>query len=144
VRAPDPSENPIEFAIYAVALWVGVCGLLGLLSGWPLLAREYRASNRPSGHTLHGQVSRVGIVPEHNITGMVISQDGLYLWTHWAFRVFRPALLIPWSHIRSLRERKFLWHKWYIIETERPIPIVISEKAYEAIRPHLPALLHTA
>jgi hypothetical protein len=120
-----------------VVLWVCVCGLLALLSGWPTLARVYPASNRPSGLRLDGQVFRVGLVPERNITSLVVAEAGLYLWTNWAFRVLRPAMCIPWSAITSLRAQTFLWETRYTIETESRIPIVVSKKAYEAIHPHV-------
>jgi hypothetical protein len=140
----DPSESPVAFLIYFLALWVAVTSLLGFLSGWPMLAREYRAANRPSGTTLRGEVSRIGIVPEHNVTGMVVSEQGLYLWTLWPFRLLRPPLLIPWANFQNVRQGKFLWRKWYVIETETAVPIAVSAKAYEAIRKYLPSPLHAA
>jgi hypothetical protein len=122
-----------------VILWICVCGLLGQASGWPILARSYRASGRPPGVRLNGQVFGIGSVPERHVTGLVVAETGLYLWTHWAFRVFRPALCIPWAAVKRLRPCKFLWVTWYIIETELPISIVISRKAYAVIRPYVSA-----
>jgi hypothetical protein len=137
VSLPTPFDEVLLSLLLFVALWVCICGLLGPASGWPILARAYRASGRPPGVRLNGQVFRIGSVPERRVTGLVVAETGLYLWTHWAFRVFRPALCIPWAAIKGLHPRKFLWVTWYIIETESPIPIVVSKKAYEVIRPYL-------
>jgi hypothetical protein len=134
---PNPFVEVLLVILAFVVLWVCVCGLLGQASGWPILARSYRASGRPSGVRLNGQVFRIGSVPERRVTGLVVAQNGLYLWTHWAFRVFRPALCIPWEAIKGLHPRKFLWVTWYIIETESPVQIVVSKKAYAAIRPYV-------
>ena len=141
---PSPFDEVLPAMLSFLVLWVCISGLLGLVSGWPILARDYRASGRPSGARLDGQVFRVGPVPERNITGLVVAEAGLYLWTHWAFRVFRPALFIPWSAIKELRARKVLWETRYIIETETQIPIVVSKKAYAAIQPHVSGRVHLA
>ncbi len=81
----------------------------------------------------------IGSVPERNVTCLVISESGLYLRTLWPFRIFRPALLIPWPAIKRLRAEKVLWQTRYVIETESPIPIVVSKKAYAAIHPYVSA-----
>ena len=35
----------LGFLVYFVALWVGVTALLGVLSGWPTLAKQFRAAD---------------------------------------------------------------------------------------------------
>jgi hypothetical protein len=122
-----------------VALWSLITALLSLASGWPVLAREYRAGSRPSGVRLNGQVFRIGSVPERNVTCLVIAESGLYLRTLWPFRIFRPPLLIPWPAIKRLRSEKVLWQTRYVIETDSVIPIVVSKKAYAAIYPYISA-----
>jgi hypothetical protein len=135
----DPlSQAPLPILLF-VALWSLITALLGLASGWPVLAREYRAGSRPSGVRLNGQVFRVGPVPERNVTCLAISESGLYLRTLWPFRIFRPPLLIPWPAIKRVRSDRMLWQLRYVIETDSSIPIVISKKAFAAIYPHVSA-----
>jgi len=136
---PHPLSQALLAILSFVALWSLITALLGLASGWPVLARAYRATARPAGVRLNGQVSRIGSVPERNVTCLVISESGLYLRTLWPFRIFRPALLIPWPAIKRLRAEKVLWHTRYVIETDSPIPIVVSKKAYAAIHPYVSA-----
>jgi len=127
----------LGFLVYFVALWVGVTALLGVLSGWPTLAKQFRAAARPSGTRLIGHVFRIGLVPEGRVTGLVVAAQGLYLWTLWPFRLLRPPLLIPWTALQVRRERRILWWRRFTFGTSAGVDIVLSGKAYDAIRPFL-------
>jgi len=131
-------DDPLWFVVFLVAAWIAVTLLLAVLSGWPSLARRFRADARPPGAPLRGQVSRIGLVTERNVTGLVISDRGLYLWTLWPFRLLRPPLLIPWSAIRSVRERSVLWVPTYVVDVGASVEIALRKKAYDAIQPFLP------
>jgi len=133
-----PLENPLWFAAFFLVAWVAVTVLLAVLSGWPSLARRFRTGDRPSGTPMRGQVSRIGLVTERNVTGLVVSDRGLYLWALWPFRLLRPPLLIPWSAIRSVRERPVLWMPTYVVDVGASVEIALRKKAYDAIRPFLP------
>ena len=132
------ADEPLMFLAYFLTLWTFVTGLLGILSGWPSLARRFPATTRPSGTKMMGQVLSVGFVPEHNITGLVVGDGGLYLWTLWPFAILRPALLIPWTAIEDIREQRVLFWKRYALQAGDTSRIVVSRKAYEAFVPHVP------
>ena len=131
-------ENPLWFVAFFLAAWVAVTVFLAVLSGWPSLARRFRTETRPPGAPMRGQVSRIGLVTERNVTGLVVSDRGLYLWTLWPFRLLRPPLLIPWSAIRSVRERSVLWMPTYVVDVGAPVEIALRKRAYDAIRQFLP------
>ena len=130
-------ENPFWFVVFLVVAWVAVTALLAVLSGWPSLATRFRTDTRPPGAPLRGQVSRIGLVTERNVTGLVVSDRGLYLWTLWPFRLLRPPLLIPWTAVRSVRERAVLWTATYVVDVGASVDIALRKRAYDAIQPFL-------
>jgi hypothetical protein len=132
-----PWGNSVGFVVFFVVLWILISGLLGVASGWPILAKQFRATARPLGLTLRGQVWRIGSVPERNVTGLVVAQEGLYLWTFWPFSLRRPPLLIPWVAVRAVRERRVLWAKSYAVDIGAGPEIVVTRRAYEVIHPFL-------
>ena len=129
--------NPLWFAAFFLAAWVAVTVLLAVLSGWTSLAKRFRTETRPPGAPMRGQVSRIGLVTERNVTGLVVSDRGLYLWTLWPFRLLRPPLLIPWAAVRSVRERSLLWTPTYVLDVGAPVEIALRKRAYDAIQPFL-------
>ncbi|HTO50961.1 MAG TPA: hypothetical protein VML91_25215 [Burkholderiales bacterium] len=131
-------ENPLWFLAFFLVAWVAVTVLLAVLSGWPSLAKRFRTETRPPGTPMRGQVSRIGLVTERNVTGLVVSDRGLYLWTLWPFRLLRPPLLIPWAAVRSVRERSVLWTPTYVVDVSASVEIALRRKAYDAIQPFLP------
>ena len=129
--------QPWLVPVILVAGWLLVSTLFSFLSGWPALARRFRAASRPSGTRLTRHVARMGQAHENGITGLVVSDSGLYLWTAWPFRLLRPPLLIPWSAIHGARERPMLWWTSYEIDLAGVTWIRITPRAYEVIRPFL-------
>jgi hypothetical protein len=119
-----------------VGLWIGVGALLAIVSGWPRLAKSFPARTRPAGVPLRGQVASFGGVGERNVTGLIVCDDGLFLWAIWLFRPLRPPLLIPWSEIDSVEERRRLWWTVYALDV-RGICIIVKRQAFEALQPYL-------
>ncbi|MFQ5998742.1 MAG: hypothetical protein ACE5KO_05500 [Candidatus Bathyarchaeia archaeon] len=97
------------------------------------MASRFRAHSRPEGRIVKGQVIRIGLVPEHRVTNMILSESGLYLYARLAFRFLHPAVLIPWSEIRFVREIKILW--WYVYELDIAsiTNMRVTKKGYEAM-----------
>ena len=129
---------PVWFPFFFVGLWLFVGGLLSFLSGWPSLARQFRATSRPSGVRLTRQVAKIGLVSESGVTGMVVSEVGLYLWAIWLFRFLRPPLLIPWSAFRELKEQRglFGWRHAELVMSEEVV-FYLSRRAGEAVRQYI-------
>jgi len=132
------SDHPWIGPLFALSLWITVSSLLGLLSGWPILAAKYPALHRPKGKALVGGVSAVGLIPEHNITGLIPSEAGLYVWTMWPFALMRPAMLIPWKDIKLVEEDRFKVLKSYTLKTNSRIDVALSKKGYLFLEPFLP------
>ena len=128
-------EHPLVFIFYALVLGILVTGVLGFFSGWPILASKFLAKTRPAVKEIKGGVSRIGLVPEGNVTRLIPANDGLYLRTVWPFQLFRPPLIIPWYEIQDIKERKIFFFRSYLLQTSAHVEVVVSKKAFEAIDP---------
>lgn len=106
----DPTASfPLWFPLGFVGLWLLVGALLSEFSGWPALSRRFPADERPIGIALRGQVVGIGNVGENNVTGLIVTSMGLYMYANPLFRFRRPPILIPWREIQYVSERRFLW-----------------------------------
>lgn len=137
MNTPDPSPFPFWFPFYFIGLWLFVCALFAFISGWVFLARRYRASDRPEGKKVRSQVKQIGFISERQVTHMIVSHSGLYLYESFLFRFLHPPLLIPWSDVRLLKEFKTLWWYYYRIDLGSIASITVTRKAYEEIRGYL-------
>ena len=81
-----------------------------------------------------GQVKQIGTVPERNVTHMIISEHGLYLYAFFLFRFLHPPLLIPWNKVRFVGEDKTLWWYTYELDIGQITTLSVTRKAYEAMR----------
>ncbi len=104
-----------------------------LTSGWWSLAAQFRAEERPAGEKVTSQVKKMGLVPENQVTHLVVSSLGLYLYASFLFRFMHPALLIPWSKISDPREMKTLWWSTYEYQLDSITTVRVTKTAYEAI-----------
>jgi hypothetical protein len=130
-------EAPFGFLLMFVAGWIIVSALLSLLSGWPRLAVRFRAGARPAGKAIGGQVLRIGLVGERNVTTLLARPEGLYLRTAWPFALLRPALLIPWNDIGGVREHKLLFVRRFELSTSAGVTLVLGPKGYKAVAPFM-------
>ena len=102
------SEFPLWFPAFFVGLWLFVCAFLAELSRWPALARRFPGGECPEGTVLRGQVIGVGMVGENNVTYLIPTAAGLYIYAHFLFRFRRRPVLVPWSEIRYESTRRLL------------------------------------
>ena len=128
---------PLWFPLFFVTLWLFVGAVLSELSRWPALARAYPDNPTARGQRLRGQVTAVGWVNENNVTTIEVTPVGLRLRAVLLFRFRRPPLLIPWEHIRSTEERRFLWARWYVLDLGGITTMSVKARLLEAVRPHL-------
>ena len=96
--------QPWMIAILSVAFPVFIfCGgyfLVSRFSGWSLLTRRFRASEPFYGETWGWQSARFRWGSHYNNCLTVgSSQEALYFSMLLPFRLFHPALLIPWQEI---------------------------------------------
>ena len=108
--------------------------MLAIINGRADLARAYRADQEPEGERIRYQVTSIGIVPEGNVTGLIISSDGLYLYTHPLFRFFNPPVLIPWTHIKFARKHRFILAERYVLRLGSATTITIKRHAYDKLK----------
>ena len=125
------------FPIVFVGGWLAVCAILAEISGWPRLARRYPTVGRPDGLRVFGQVVAFGLVSENNVTGLVLSSEGLYLYAWLLFRVRRDPMLIPWRDVEFLSERRILWSRRYALKLGGTTTLWIKERAFKAMSPYL-------
>jgi hypothetical protein len=133
------SGSPFPFWVpfFVIGLWMFVNCCFAVISGWRSLARRFRAPARPGGQRVWGQVRDVGIAPEQWVTHLIVSQQGLYLYRSFLFRFLHPALLIPWSEVRLVREVKMLWWYSYQLELGQITRLRVTQMAYDAMRKYL-------
>lgn len=118
-------------------MWLGVGGLLSLLSGWVELGRQFPGGPRPPGTRFRGQVTGVGIVGENGVTGLVVTPRGLYLYSNPLFRFLRPPVLVPWERVRYDGERGRLWWHAHMLRLGDVTSIRIKQRAFDALAPYV-------
>jgi hypothetical protein len=135
----DSSQFPVWFPLFFIGMWLLVSTFFAFISGWLSLARRFRAGLRPEGQKVTGQVKQMGVVPENRVTHMIVSDSGLYLYAGLLFRFLHPALLIPWSDVRLVREIKTLWWYSYELDLGSVTSLRVTRRAYEVLRRYVAA-----
>jgi hypothetical protein len=134
-----PAFFPYGFAIFFAGMWAGVSFLLSRVSGWPSLAARYRVNAEPSGERLLWSSASVGGVSFRSCLNMCLSPAGLYMVPSLPFRMFMPALLIPWSDVSFEGFTKVLFFDFACLRlggTEGPL-LCVRRKTGERFRPFL-------
>ncbi len=115
---PDP--NSPWFIVYFAAMWLGVTGLLSVLSGWSGLATYWRARDQPTGERFRMRSGSIGMrylpVGYGNCLTITVSDKGLGLSLLFPFMFLSPPLFIPWIQISSVQEGKFLFIRHVIVQ----------------------------
>lgn len=94
--------------------------ILSRMSGWAALARRYPCPAAPNC-TLHSfQSGRLGSVRYNSSLDVGLSVSGLYLRVFPLFRFGHPPLLIPWSELNGLRQKKILFWTFVEMDVGRP------------------------
>ena len=132
---------PFALAVLALCafagLWLVVCAILSELSGWPRLARAFPGGARPPGKRIRGQVVGIGLVGENNVTGLIPTAEGLYIYSHPLFRFRRPPILVPWTEVHYDGERGALWWRSVGIDLGRITMLRLRPKAFPVLAPYL-------
>jgi hypothetical protein len=131
---PSSSQFPVWVPFFSIGLWLFMSAFFALTSGWLSLASHFRAASRPEGQKVTSQVKQMGMVPEHRVTHLIISDHGLYLYASFLFRFLHPALLIPWNEVRLVREVKTLWWHTYQLDIGQITTLRVTRRAYEAMQ----------
>ena len=137
MQATSTSLSPYLLLLFLAlgVAWMGLIGfLIGVLSGWHLLSRRFRAQSEPYGHTLSAGPFFYGVQMRFRVNyssaiRMTAATDALYLSAFIPLRIGHPSLCIPWTEIQFGRT-KFLWRRFVVLtlgDSER-IPMRISER----------------
>jgi hypothetical protein len=121
------------FPFFFVGMWCFVSLVLSHTGGWHRLAEKFRAFRPAAGRRYWMQSARMGLVNYNSILTIHVSDEGLHLAVWWMFRLSHPALMIPWSEIRNVVVKKFLWMSWVEadIGEERLVKISLPRKVLE-------------
>jgi hypothetical protein len=125
---------PVLLLATGAAFICFICFLISFISGWFKLSQRFRAQSEP-----YGEIRRVGpffytVYMRYwghysSIVRMIAAGDALYLSVILPFRLFHPALRIPWNEV-AFGRTKFFWRRYVVLtlgEQER-IPMRISER----------------
>ena len=103
-----------RFPIFFCLLWVAICGLLSVWSGWFSLAKEFAGRLSEVWASSSFQSGAMGwrylAVSYANCLFVKVGPDGIGLSILWPFRVLAPPIAIPWRLVQSLEDRP--WWKF--------------------------------
>lgn len=133
----DNSAPPLVFIVLFpflfVGMWCAICLLLSRLGGWRRLAESFPVSSGPSGKCFIMQSGKVGVVSYGGCLTVHNSPTGLFLSVWWLFRLGHPPLFIPWSAIRNVRTRRYLWTENVVFEvgSRDVVTLQLSKRVFE-------------
>ncbi len=114
---PDPA-SPWFFPFFVV-MWVGVCSLLAVLSGWNSLASRFPSERAIEGEHFRFASAAFGRpwfpVSYGNCLFFTVAPAGLRLSILFLFRPLIPPMFIPWSQVESVSGHRFLFVRSTVI-----------------------------
>jgi hypothetical protein len=113
------------FALLFAAGWCVVMFAISRIGGWGALASKYRATSVPDGKRFWFQSATLGSMKYGSCLTVVVGSAGLYLAVFAPFRMGHPPLLIPWTELHGLREKRFLW-LWRLVEMQVGTPAIAT------------------
>lgn len=81
-----------------VGFWMGICVLLGLMSGWRGLANRYETRSEPPSQS-ETVYAMLGLVSYKGVLELASTPEGLDMRVMALFRAGHPPLRIPWQVI---------------------------------------------
>jgi hypothetical protein len=120
--------EPQWFFPFFVLIWLGVSGLLALVSGWWSLATHFRTEDSVQGGTFRFASGSMGarLFPVHygNCLFVTVNENGFGLAILFLFRMFCPPLFIPWSAIASIEPKRFLLFSYTLVRLREQWPTI--------------------
>jgi len=109
-------------------MWLGVSGVLALVSGWSGLATHFRAEDSVQGERFRFASGSMGVrlFPVHygNCLFVTVNENGFGLAILFLFRMFSPPLFIPWSAIASIEPKRFLLFGYTLVHLREQWPTI--------------------
>jgi hypothetical protein len=124
--------NFLKFLAFFAFAWLFVNYLLGYLSGWISLAREYRVSEPFSGRQWKFKSGFIGpalgLGSLRNCLNIGVNSAGLYVSLLFPFRPGKPPFFVPWNEI-TVKNEQVLFLKFVVFRFAR-VPSV-TLRVYE-------------
>lgn len=98
------SYSPTMFPLFFIGMWLIVTTLLGLLSGWFQLQREFPDREDRKLITLSSLSGFVGIVGMNGILSITVCESGLRIGMLRIFGPFCRKFFVPWERITIERK----------------------------------------
>lgn len=125
-----PLLSILGFCIVFPLFWSGVVALIGLVSGWTALGREYRARTPVGGVGV--AVMRMGWARYKNVARIEAGPEGLGIDVFVLFRPGHPPLRIPWSDVAFVgRGRHLFWSYVELRVGRSKVRLLVSESAWD-------------
>jgi hypothetical protein len=100
-------------------MWVSICVLVSLYSGWFSLARTYRRRGAATGERFYFASGTLGLpvvpVSYSSVLFVSVGPAGLALSVLFPFRLLHPPIMIPWSHVESVVQRRLFFFSSSVI-----------------------------
>jgi hypothetical protein len=99
-------------------------GIISRVSGWFVLARRFRLAGGFDGVSFGFQSGQMRWLANYgNCLTLGANQDGLYLATMFLFRFMHPPLLVPWSEIKVVRKKRWIFGEYVTFQMGRELAI---------------------
>ncbi len=124
------------FPFIFIGMWILVTYIISKM-GWDDLVEKFKVERKFSGR-------RIGIISASINSGnyqnaIILKYDerGFYLSPSILFRLFHPAVFIPWTEIKDVREKKIFLTKYteLIIGDPLTATITLKSKIFNRLKP---------
>lgn len=107
-------ENPlyIILPIFFVAFPLFFIGVIFLISrmGWRKLAAQFEYTHQFDGEKIKLTSAGIGLSNYNNVLNTYVNREGIYMRPRFVFKLFHPAVMIPWKEFRDYNEGKM----WFV------------------------------
>ncbi len=111
-----------------VLMWFVMSGLLSLISGWWGLASRFRSEKLAHGDSFRFVSGSIGSalfpVSYGSCLFVTINEEGFRVAILFLFRFLSPPLLIPWSKVESVIEKRFFFMRYAAIRIRENWPVL--------------------
>ncbi|MCP3161518.1 hypothetical protein [Myxococcus qinghaiensis] len=129
---------------WGILLLIGVgltvlSAVFSRVSGWHLLARQFRADGPAPSYMRNFTSGKIGWVEYRGCIAVGGDEQGLYLAPSLVFRLFHPPLRIPWSELHDRELTSFFFVKFDTFRAgEHSVRIQLRAAVTEALDSYMP------
>ena len=95
------------FPFFFIGMWVLVEFIISKM-GWSGLASKYKSDTEFIGNRIGIISASINFANYRNVLILKYNDEGIYLKPIILFRLFHPPILIPWSEIKEVRDKRIL------------------------------------